>query len=300
MARQFCDRPMIDVAPTQSWIVGCGDIGRRLARLLIDAQTPVVGWVSGAVSAAQVEALGIASRVFDLDTESINPGTAPSWIFWFAPPPNRGVTDPRLRHFLNALEQAPKRLIYLSTSAVYGDCGGAWIDEDAPLQPGNDRGRRRLDAEQTARAYAQKTGCELVILRVPGIYGPGRMPEQRLRAGTPILCAEDAPYTNRIHADDLAAAALTIAQRGIDGAAYNVADGNPTTMTDYFTRCAAALGLPPPPQISLAVAKRELSASIMSFLEESKRLRIERLRALGWSPRYPDLAAGLAELRRSG
>jgi len=291
---------MIDSASPQSWIVGCGDIGRRLGAQMIAQGARVTGWVSSAASAAQLEALGIAARVFDLDAESINPGAAPPWIFWFAPPPNRAATDPRLRRFLAALEQAPQRLIYLSTSAVYGDCGGAWIDENAPLQPGNDRGRRRLDAEQTARAYAEKTGCELVILRVPGIYGPGRMPEQRLRDATPILRAEDAPYTNRIHADDLAAAALVVAQRGIDGAAYNVADGKPTTMTDYFLRCAVALDLPPPPEISMEAAKRELSASIMSFLEESKRLRTDRLRALGWSPRYPDLAAGLAELRRSG
>lgn len=291
---------MIDTAPAQTWIIGCGDIGRRLGAQLIARGAHVTGWVSSEASAAQLEALGIAPRVLDLDAEPVTPGAAPPWIFWFAPPPNRGIIDPRLRHFLAALEAPPQRLIYLSTSAVYGDCGGAWIDEDAPPQPGNDRGRRRLDAEQTARGYAEKTGCELVILRVPGIYGPGRMPEQRLRAGTPILRAEDAPYTNRIHADDLAAAALLIAQRGIDGAAYNVADGNPTTMTDYFLRCAEALGLPPPPQLSMAAAKRELSTSIMSFLEESKRLRTERLRALGWSPCYPDLAAGLAELRRSG
>ncbi|MDB5987674.1 MAG: family oxidoreductase [Nevskia sp.] len=283
-------------APAESWIVGCGDIGRRLAARLITAGSRVVGWVRSDQGATKLEALGIVPRSVDLDAEMASIDAAPAWLFWFAPPPNSGSTDPRLARFLAALRTPPQRLIYLSTSAVYGDCGGAWIDEDAALNPASDRGRRRLDAERIAHDYGARSGCEVLILRVPGIYGPGRMPEARLRAGTPILRAQDSPYTNRIHADDLATAALIVAQRGAAGAAYNVADGAPTTMSDYFLRCAERLGLPPPPQISLAQAQQQLPASIMSFLEESKRLRSDRLRALGWTPRYPDLESGLAKL----
>ena len=283
-------------ASSEHWIVGCGDIGRRLAANLIESGSRVAGWVHSDQSATELEALGIVARIVDLDAATDPIDAAPDWLFWFAPPPNGGTTDPRLARFLAALRTSPQRLIYLSTSAVYGDCGGAWIDEDASLRPGTDRGRRRLDAERVARDYGTRSGCEVLILRVPGIYGPGRMPTARLRAGTPILRTQDSPYTNRIHADDLASAALIVAQRGAAGAAYNIADGAPTTMSDYFLACAERLGLPPPPQLSLADAKQQLSASLMSFLEESKRLRTERLRALGWAPRYPGLESGLAKL----
>lgn len=286
--------------PPDSWIVGCGDIGRRLARLLIAANGNVSGWVRSESSAAELQALGIAARRIDLDVSIDSIDAAPPWLFWFAAPPASGLSDPRLSRFLAALPAPPQRLIYLSTSAVYGDCKGDWIAEDASLNPGTDRGRRRLQAEQAARDYAARSGCEVLILRVPGIYGPGRMPEARLRTGTPILRAEDAPFTNRIHADDLASAALAVAQRGANGAAYHVADGTPSTMTDYFLRCAERLGIAAPPQISLAEAKQQLSPSIMSFLEESKRLRTERLRALGWTPRYANLEAGLAKLAGTG
>ncbi len=281
-------------ASANSWVLGCGDIGQRLAALLIAQNQRVCGWVRSEATATQLEAAGIQARVVDLDAAMAPLHAAPRWLFWFAPPPNHGTTDPRIAGFLAALQTPPQRLIYLSTSAVYGDCGGAWIDEDAPLRPGNDRGRRRLDAEGHARAYATASGCDVLILRVPGIYGPDRIPEARLRAGTPILRADEAPFSNRIHADDLAAAALVVAERGVPGCAYNVSDGAPTTMTDYFQRCATHLGLPSPPQISLQDAQRSLTASMMSFLEESKRLRCDRLRTLGWSPRYTSIENGLA------
>jgi nucleoside-diphosphate-sugar epimerase len=279
------------------WIVGCGDVGRRLARLLIDRGKAVTGWVRSAASAAQLQAEGIAAQTLDLDAPETAglrmPVAMPDWIFWFAPPPDHGSSDPRIRRFLAALPQPPRRLIYLSTSGVYGDCAGRWIDETAPLNPKSARAQRRVDAEAAVRDYAAATAIEALILRVPGIYGPGRLPAARLREGRPILRAEDAPYTNRIHADDLAAAALIVAERGAAGAAYNISDGQPTSMTDYLLRCAALLGLPPPPQVDLAEARRSFSPMLMSFLDESKRLRTGQLRALGWTPRYPDLAQGL-------
>jgi nucleoside-diphosphate-sugar epimerase len=185
-------------------------------------------------------------------------------------------------------------LLYVSTSGVYGDCQGRWIDEAECLKPQSDRGRRRLAAELHLRAWSARTGGKSVTLRVPGIYGPGRLPEERLRKGLPILRAEDAPYTNRIHADDLADAALLALGKGAAGAAYNVSDGAPTSMTDYFLQCAALLGLPVPPQVPLDEARATLSPMLLSFFEESKRLRCDRLRALGWAPRYVSLAAGLS------
>ncbi len=282
---------------SRAWIVGCGDIGQRLARLLIERAIAVTGFVRSEASAAVLQAQGIAPVRFDLDAAAEGAARgfdeAPGWLFWFAPPPDRGTADPRIRGFLDRLKLPPTRLVYLSTSGVYGDCQGRWIDETAPLNPRSDRGRRRLDAEAAVRDYAAAEAVDALILRVPGIYGPGRLPEARLREGRPILRAKDAPYTNRIHADDLAEAARIVAERGAPGAAYNVSDGQPTSMTDYFLQCAALLGLPPAPQVDLAEARRSFTPMLMSFLEESKRLRNDRLRALGWRPRYGSLAEGL-------
>ena len=134
------------------------------------------------------------------------------------------------------------------------------------------------------------------MLRVPGIYGPGRLPERRLRQGLPVIDPAESPYSNRIHSEDLATAACAAAQCGIDGAAYNIADGRPSPMADYFLRCATRLGLPPPPIIPMAQARRALTPAMLSFLEESKRLRIDRMREqLGVVLRYPSLREGLAD-----
>lgn len=275
------------------WILGCGDVGRRLALRLRDQGRSPTGWVRSAASAERLREQGIPVRTADLDAGPDLADEPVDCLYWLAPPPGSGVQDARIRSFLAALPRPPRRLVYLSTSGVYGDCDGRWIDETAPLNPGSDRARRRLDAETAVRDYAAAHGTQPLILRVPGIYGPGRLPLERLRAGKPILRAEDAPFTNRIHADDLAEAARLVGAVGVAGQAYNVSDGQPTSMTDYFLRCAALLGLPPPPQVDLAEARRSFSPMLMSFLDESKRLRNDRLRALGWAPRHASLAAGL-------
>jgi len=135
----------------------------------------------------------------------------------------------------------------------------------------------------------------VVLLRVPGIYGPGRLPERRLRGGEPVLREEESPWSNRVHIDDLTRACLAAGERGRPGAVYNISDGHPTTMTDYFNRVADALGLEHPPQITLAQARTELSEGMRSYLAESKRLDNQRMREeLGVEPRYPDLKQGLA------
>lgn len=282
----------MDEARDGRLIVGCGDIGLRLARRLRDRGLACTGLVRSATRAAQLQAQGIAARAIDLDDD---PSTLPdaTQVWWFAPPPTEGESDPRLRRWLASAPRV-QRIVYLSTSAVYGDCAGQWIDEDAALRPQTARGRRRLDAEQALRAFVAASATELVILRVPGIYGPGRLPRERLQRGLPVIREDECPWTNRIHAEDLAQAALAAMDRGRPGAAYNVCDGQPTTMTDYFTRCAALLGLPAPPRVSMDQARVQLTAAMLSFLEESKRLRNQRLLGeLGVVLRYPDLAAGL-------
>jgi nucleoside-diphosphate-sugar epimerase len=278
----------------QALIVGCGDVGCRLALRLQARGIAVTGVVRSPSSVAALRRLGITPLLADLDADVIADWPPADWLFHFAPPPETGDADPRLVGTLAALRVAPARLVYLSTSAVYGDCEGRWIDETESLKPKSARGQRRLDAERSALAYAREHGSAAMILRVPGIYGPGRLPLQRLNAGAPLVQRDQSPYTNRIHADDLAAAAQRVAELGADGAAYNVSDGQPTTMTDYFQRCARLLGVPPLPEQPLEAALRTMSPMLRSFLEESKRLSNRRLvEELGWQPQYPNLDTGL-------
>lgn len=271
-------------------IVGCGDIGGRVAARLRDLGCEVTG-ITRSPPANREQLPGLRWISADLDGEPLR-SDAPL-VFWFAPPPGEGETDRHLRRWLPALAPGA-RVVYISTPAVYGDCQGRWIDEDEPLRPQTARGRRRLDAEQALRAAQAAGQLQPVILRVPGIYGPGRLPRERLAKGLPVVRLEEAPWSNRIHADDLAEAALHAAARGRPGQAYHVADGHPSSMSDYFLRCARLLGLPEPPQLALAEARTAFSPALMSYLDESRRLRIDRLRdELGFQPRYPDLEQGL-------
>lgn len=281
--------------PPAAAIAGCGDIGLRVARRLRAMGREVTAIVRSGQSEQALRGQGFAAQVLDLDADAVPaPLELPALVFYFAPPPPAGEGDPRLRRFLAALASPPQRLVYISTSGVYGDCNGRWIDEDEPLKPVSARAQRRLDAERALGDYAQRHGSALVTLRVPGIYGHGRLPLERLRQGLPVIRPEESPYTNRIHADDLAEAALHAAAHGAPGAAYNISDGEPTTMCDYFSRCAQLLGLPPPPQVTYEEARRVFTPAMWSFMEESKRLRNERMRsALRFVPRYANLAAGL-------
>lgn len=273
-------------------IVGCGDLGLRVARQLLERGGRLGAVARSAASAGALIAQGIPAQALDLDSGAMLPPA--SEVYWFAPPPERGICDSRLRRWIDELERAPRRIVYVSTSAVYGDCGGRWIAEDEPLKPQTDRGRRRLDAEQALRQLAANRGTDIRILRVPGIYGPGRLPLERLRQGLAVVREEECPYTNRIHIDDLARVALAAMQGGRPGAVYNVSDGHPTTMTDYYCRCARLLGLPEPERVTLAEARASFTPALLSFLEESKRLCNRRMiEELGLSPRYADLDAGL-------
>ena len=276
-------------------IVGCGDIGLRIGLRHLARGDRVTGLLRRAEQGAALCTSGITPLLVDLDSDWVAPSA--DAIYWCAPPAAKGSDDLRLAATLRALPPPAQGLLYISTSGVYGDCQGRWIDEAEPLKPQSKRGQRRLAAELHLRAWAARSGAKAVTLRVPGIYGPGRLPIQRLQSGAPILCDAESPYTNRIHADDLADAAVLALAQGVAGAAYNVSDGAPTTMTDYFLQCAALLGAPPPPQVSMAVARQQFSPMLLSFMEESKRLRCERLRALGWAPRYRRLSEGLPHCR---
>lgn len=278
-------------------IAGCGYVGTRLARSLLP-RGPVVGLTSTEASARRLEAGGIDACVWNLDDpESPVPrefGT-PSVIYYLAPPPNGGPADPRLKRFLARLPAPPARFIYMSTTGVYGDTGGALVNEDSPLNPGTERAQRRVDAEHSVRTWCVRQGVGWTILRVPGIYGPGRLPLERLKRGEPMIKHSEAGYSSRIHVDDLVAACLIAgaAPRAVDRV-YNVSDGNPATMTEYFERVATLAGLPPPVLVSREEAQRVLSPGLLSYLAESRRVDSTRIREeLGFAPRFANLRLGI-------
>jgi len=280
--------------------VGCGYIGRRVAALLQADSCRVSGCVRSDASLARLTRAGITGLQIDLDLAGVQLSLQDGYpdIFYLAPPPSQGERDTRLAHFLGMLQGhgLPRRMVYISTSAVYGDCQGAWITESQPLRPASARGRRRLDAERQLQGWCEARGVSWMLLRVPGIYGPGKLPLQRLRAGTPLLYEADSPYTNRIHADDLASICVAAMGSERSNRIYNVSDGHPSNMTDYFFRVADAAGLPRPPTVDRAAAEQLLSAGMLSFLRDSRRMRNTRLLdELNISLRYPDLDAGLQD-----
>ncbi|MBK5929288.1 SDR family oxidoreductase [Halochromatium salexigens] len=279
-------------------ILGCGYIGQALAQRYRARGEPVLGVVRSAERATEVERAGARALQRDLAQDDLAPlEPAGQQVFHLAPPPNDSDEDPLTAHLIDAFERHghPRRLVYIGTTGVYGDCGGAWVDEDWQPRPSVGRSRRRWDAEQRLRRWSQASGAELVILRVAGIYACDRLPLARIRSAQPVVRAEEAPWSNRIHAEDLVTICLAAMERAPAGAVYNVCDGQPSTMTDYFCQVADAAGLPRPPQIPLAEADGQLSAGMLSYLKESRRLSNRRLLdELGVSLRFPDLATGLA------
>ena len=285
-------------AATSVLVIGCGDIGERVAGLERSAGRRVTGLIRSEASARRLRAAGIQPLMADLDVSASlrDLPVKNALIYYFAPPPGKGVTDPRMETFVSILDSSelPKRVVLISTTGVYGDCRGEWVTEDRPPNPQADRAKRRLAAETVLWRWSEKNSVPIVILRVPGIYGRGYLPEERLRARDPVLHEEESPFSNRIHADDLARACFIAGHHANPGTLYNVSDGHPTTMTDFFYRVADAFGIPHPPAITLEQARRRLGAEMLSYLAESKRIDNRRMREeLGVELMYPDLAAGL-------
>ncbi len=286
-------------------IIGCGDVARRaLPELQLRYRvTALVRSPDPALDAAGVEQI-----VGDLDdAASLVPlaGRARR-IAHLAPPAGSGAFDTRTRSLLAALAprgrgaMLPRRFVYLSTSGVYGDCSGEWVDETRPPHPQTERALRRLDAERAIGDWGERSGVEIVILRVPGIYGPGRLPLERLACGTPALRPEEDVYTNHIHADDLAgilvAALESTGARGV----YNASDDGPMKMGDFFDLVADRSGLARPPRISREEAGSLLPPELVSFMSESRRLSNRRMKAeLGVRLRYSTVQDGVPGIKET-
>ncbi len=282
-------------------IIGCGDIGRRVGQKLLK-QHAVTGVVRSAETAAQLNQLGFVSCIANLDDSPVKlPAiTADTVIYYFAPPPDEGEHDPRMANFLQtltAIAAYPAKIIYISTTAVYGESAGNWVDEQSPTRPNNARGKRRLDAESQLIAFQQRHPVTITILRVAGIYGATRLPFQQIKTGKPILKLEIAPFSNRIHASDLADICIAAAQQNSPPLAiFNVSDGNPGSISQYFQQVALAFKLPAPPEITWEAAQQQLSPGMLSYLKESKRIDNRRvISELGISLRYPTLEEGLRQ-----
>jgi nucleoside-diphosphate-sugar epimerase len=219
-------------------------------------------------------------------------------VLHLAPPARDGDIDVRTRHLLAALaRKPPAALVYASTTGVYGDCGGDFVDETRALNPATDRAARRVDAETQLRAFGRRHGTRVGLLRIPGIYArdrEGGHPRERLARGTPVLRREDDVYTNHIHADDLGRACLLALLRGLPQRAVNVCDDSQLLMGDYFDLAADLAGLPRPERITRAEAGERMSPMQLSFWSESRRLDNKRLkRELRLLLRYPTPKEGL-------
>lgn len=279
-------------------VVGCGYTGRRLLEICRSSGRDFLGLVRSEDSLAGVRAAGAAAAILDLDAPG---GQLPrEWtlgraVVYMAPPPDSGELDTRMRSFLDRTAAPPAVLVYLSTTAVYGDTGGAPVDERSPPAPQADRGRRRLDAERAVLAWGECHGVPVRVLRVPGIYGPGRLPLERIRQGAPVVRAEDAGPGNRIHVDDLAAVCLAAADYRGPERIFNVGDGSHASMNEYFRAVARAAGLPAPPELPLAEILQRVTPAMRGYLSEQRRVDTRRMRqVLAFRPRYDDLEAGVA------
>ena len=250
----------------------------------------------------QLETLGVTQIEGDLDRpDSLRrlAGIA-DVVIHSAPPPAQGNGDPRTRNLIAALQRGkslPRQLIYISTSGVYGDCGGERFDETRGVNATTDRARRRVDAEAQVRWFGRRTGARITLLRIPGIYAadrPGGHPRERLERGTPVLTAADDVYTNHIHADDLARACVAALHRGWPQRVLHASDDSELKMGDYFDLAADLCGLPRPRRITRTEAGQQLSTMLLSFMSESRRLDNRRLkRELRLRLRYPTVREGL-------
>ena len=257
----------------EALVVGGGYLGGRLLDTLGD------------------KGRGLTRSDFDLDAGGPLPLELPERykLLYTVPPARDSIADVRLERLLDTLSPTPARFVYISTTGVYGDHRGGIVDETTPVNPTSDNAARRVAAEQALGEWSSKSGCELVILRVPGIYGPGRLGLDRLRQGGSYIDESEASPGNRIHVDDLASCCIAALDDGTPGGIYNVADGDHRSATWFAGEVARQAGLPAPRTISRARAEREFSPMRLAFLASSRMVDATKMReVLGVVPRSPE------------
>ncbi len=278
--------------------MGAGNIGRRLAAVERSAGHSPLCIVRTEQSCLALLDAGFDALQCDLD-DTLPPVFDASVLYYLVPPNKTGDRDERSRRLIESLHSHRiAKLVLISTTGVYGDCDGRWIDESAPLAPGSARAKRRVDSESVWTDWAARTNTPLSILRVGAIYSQDRLPEARLRRLEPIPIVDQSPFVNRIHADDLVQAC----RRAPDcPGIYNAVDDAPGRMGEYFCIVAKKLGLPEPPQIPLAQFMALTTDGMRGYLLESRRISNQRMKnKLNVRLQYPTLIDGLRGLDAAG
>ncbi len=284
-------------------IIGCGDIGRRVA-MQLSGNYRVFALTSQISRFQELRAVGAIPILGDLDKPDSLwrlSGLAQT-IIHLAPPQNTGHRDCRTRNLLRILAQGSdtvRRLIYVSTTGVYGDHRGAEVSEITPVSPQSERAKRRVDAEKVLRLWAPAHGVALTILRVPGIYARDRLPLERIQMGIPALLTAEDGYSNHIHSDDLARLVCATVYYGKPQRIINACDGGKTKMGDYFDEVADAFELARPPRLSGADIQKIVSPMVWSFMRESRRVTNTRLSELKTPLRYPSVAHFLKTISKN-
>ena len=284
-------------------IIGCGDIGLRVARRLTRSYR-IFALTSSPNRFQELREVGATPILGNLDqSESLwrLSGLA-QIVIHLAPPQNQGNRDCRTRNLIRILAQAPdvvRRLIYISTTGVYGDHGGAEVSETTPVQPQSERAHRRVDAERALRLWAPSHGVSLTILRVPGIYAADRLPLERLHSKTPALLPEEDAYSNHIQSDDLANLICAAVYHGKPQRVINTCDGGETKMGDYFDEVADAFGIERPPRMPASEVQKVVSPMLWSFMRESRRVTNTRLPDLKTPLRYPSVSHFLKTISKN-
>ena len=284
--------------------LGLGYSALAVARRLMTSGWRITGTARTGEGAAGIAAAGYGAIVFDGGAPSAEVAEAlatSTHLLISVPPtaasPRVGSEDAVLAHHAADIAAAPqlKAIVYFSTIGVYGDTGGAWVDEASPANPGSVRSHARLEAENAWLAMGEATGKRTSILRLAGIYGPGRSAIDNLKAGTARRIIKPGQVFNRIHVEDVAAAAIAALERPMAHGITNVTDDEPAPPQDVIAHAAGLMGLPLPPGISFAAAA--LSPMAASFYAETKRVRNDRLkRELGVVLTYPTFREGLAQI----
>lgn len=275
-------------------IIGCGDIGLRVVKQLSRSHR-VFALTSSQNRFQELREVGATPLLGNLDHPETLwrlSGLAQT-VIHLAPPQNQGNRDCRTRNLLRILAQGSnivRRLIYVSTTGVYGDHQGAKVSEATPVNPQSERARRRVDAEQVLRLWGPAHGVAVTILRVPGIYAADRFPIERLQSQTPALLAAEDAYSNHIHSDDLARLVCAAVYYGKPQRIINTCDGGETKMGDYFDEVADAFGLDRPPRMPASELQKIVSPMLWSFMRESRRVTNTRLPELKTPLRYPSVA----------
>lgn len=284
-------------------IIGCGDVALRTIPLL-RGHYRLYALIRNPTYSVKLRELGVTPVIADLDdrTSLARITGLVDVVLHFAPPAPQSPIGTRTCHLLAALSGGtlPKQLIYISTSGVYGDCGGNYVSETTPLNPQSNRAKLRVDAENQIRAWAKRTGVRASILRVPGIYAHDRLPLDRLRAGSPAIAAIEDGYSNHIHADDLARIVVAALRYGKTNRVYHTVDEDEMKMGDYFDAVADAFNLPRPPRLPREEVKLKVSPMMWSFMNESRRMTDTRMkRELKVRLLHPTLDHTLSEIKHT-